>query len=55
MLLVTGATAFGVVGLLLAVMAPVRSCRVPVVETVPNGSTNDNGATVATVLDTCIA
>lgn len=54
MLLVTGATAFGVVGLLLAVMAPVRSCKVPVVETVPNGSTNVNGATVATVLDTCM-
>jgi hypothetical protein len=53
MVLLTVTTAFGVVGELLAVAAPVKTCAVPVVETVPKGSTNVNGAAAATVLETC--
>lgn len=50
--LVAGARAEGVVGELLAVAAPVRTCRLPDVATLANGRTKVRLACAATVLET---
>ena len=52
MVLVTGTTKLGWAGVLLAVWAPVRLCRIPVLATVLKGSWNVRSAEELTVLAT---
>lgn len=53
MLLVVGTTALGCCGVLLAVIAPVRTCTVPVVATLLNGNWNTSGALELAVFEIC--